>query len=961
MKHRQLLTPDPSSHIGILAETMGYGKTLICISTIVATRGHLPHMMEDPFIECDAESRGNSGARTLLEMAAAANARYCRPWTGVLHLATGRQMFEKYQNAYLSHRDKSASSRYSQRREQEASRLIISSATLVIVPPNLVTHWRQEIAKHVNEGALKILVVNNDAKLPPAKELATYDIVLFSKARFSNEITALNNLSLVRRRWSTIRPDEGAEQFSPLRQIYWLRVIVDEGHNFATQSQSLQIFRLLHVERRWIVSGTPSKGLYGVEVPLGAAETGEESSILESRRTGIIEQEKGNLEQLRAMLTEFLAVQPWSNHGQDSARWSVYMQPTELRYGPILRRTLQSLVVRHQPHDVEITLPPLSNKVVALEPTYYDKLTANLFIFLLTVNVIESEGRGEYMFLEKNKKHLVRLINNLRQAGFWWVGIKYSSVAETLKRAQDYIEEKGSAIAQDDLILLRQAIHYGELALDDTLWKAYTDAEQLGILVEDFPLHARQEWSLAPVHQDVSMLSLSQAVSVKEYVEKHHGSVEAFDGLPGQGLRHRIMTSHHDTPRKPKTKSELLKDTPPKSMHSKRKSGAAAAQEEGAEVHSDFRKTRIVATASAKLTYLLDRVQELEKTEKIIIFYEHQHFGDWIACGLELLNINHLLYGGDQKKRNESLSQFLHSEEIRVMVMDLKQASHGLHVACASRVFIVTPIWNPNVEGQAIKRAHRMSQTKPVFVETLVLKGTLEEKMLQRRKEMQTSSEGMKHAEDLLADRTMNDIIKQERFIELDESANSTKFAPLEHPCPLFKIPPASEHTMSISSSSHSTPRPRLEAMPGPRSAPPASRGRSVRFDIDNRARSAAVQTPATRSPAVQTPAIRSPAVQAPAPRSPAVRTPIGRSSAAQTSAVRSPRPVRPTFTSPAGISYDRPIVLSPSPSPSKRTAKPPPEFALPQARKRRRVAILDTEDPFVESSSSTTERPPPS
>lgn len=67
-------------------------------------------------------------------------------------------------------------------------------------------------------------------------------------------------------------------------------------------------------------------------------------------------------------------------------------------------------------------------------------------------------------------------------------------------------------------------------------------------------------------------------------------------------------------------------------------------------------------------------------------------------------------------------------------MMDLKQASTGLHCAAASRVYIITPIWRKEVEAQAIKRAHRIGQTREVFVETLVLKGTIEERLWRRRR-----------------------------------------------------------------------------------------------------------------------------------------------------------------------------------------------------------------------------------
>jgi hypothetical protein len=58
--------------------------------------------------------------------------------------------------------------------------------------------------------------------------------------------------------------------------------------------------------------------------------------------------------------------------------------------------------------------------------------------------------------------------------------------------------------------------------------------------------------------------------------------------------------------------------------------------------------------------------------------------------------------------------------------METKVAAHGLNVTAASRVFFLNACWQKTVERQAIKRAHRIGQTKEVFVETLVLKDTIE-------------------------------------------------------------------------------------------------------------------------------------------------------------------------------------------------------------------------------------------
>lgn len=43
--------------------------------------------------------------------------------------------------------------------------------------------------------------------------------------------------------------------------------------------------------------------------------------------------------------------------------------------------------------------------------------------------------------------------------------------------------------------------------------------------------------------------------------------------------------------------------------------------------------------------------------------------------------------------------------------------------------------WNPTVDQQAMDRAHRLGQTKQVTVYRLIVKGTIEEKILQRARE----------------------------------------------------------------------------------------------------------------------------------------------------------------------------------------------------------------------------------
>jgi SNF2 family DNA or RNA helicase len=55
----------------------------------------------------------------------------------------------------------------------------------------------------------------------------------------------------------------------------------------------------------------------------------------------------------------------------------------------------------------------------------------------------------------------------------------------------------------------------------------------------------------------------------------------------------------------------------------------------------------------------------------------------------------------------------------------------GLTLTEADYVFVLDPWWNPAVEAQAVDRAHRIGQQRPVIVYRMVSSGTIEEKVMQ--------------------------------------------------------------------------------------------------------------------------------------------------------------------------------------------------------------------------------------
>ncbi len=135
---------------------------------------------------------------------------------------------------------------------------------------------------------------------------------------------------------------------------------------------------------------------------------------------------------------------------------------------------------------------------------------------------------------------------------------------------------------------------------------------------------------------------------------------------------------------------------------------------------------------SAKLDALADLLPTLiEDGRRILLFSQFTSMLALIDERLEKLGIARITLTGDTPvpARQELVDRFQRGE-VPVFLISLKAGGTGLNLTSADTVVLYDPWWNPAVEDQAIDRAHRIGQDKPVFVYRLVAQGTVEERML---------------------------------------------------------------------------------------------------------------------------------------------------------------------------------------------------------------------------------------
>jgi superfamily II DNA or RNA helicase len=135
---------------------------------------------------------------------------------------------------------------------------------------------------------------------------------------------------------------------------------------------------------------------------------------------------------------------------------------------------------------------------------------------------------------------------------------------------------------------------------------------------------------------------------------------------------------------------------------------------------------------SAKLAALLDLTAELiANRHRALVFSQFTGHLDLVEAALKAEGVRLLRLDGSTpiKERARRVEAF-QSGEGELFLISLKAGGAGLNLTGADYVIHLDPWWNPAVEDQATDRAHRIGQTLPVTVYRLVLKDSIEEKIL---------------------------------------------------------------------------------------------------------------------------------------------------------------------------------------------------------------------------------------
>lgn len=217
-----------------------------------------------------------------------------------------------------------------------------------------------------------------------------------------------------------------------------------------------------------------------------------------------------------------------------------------------------------------------------------------------------------------------------------------------------------------------------------------------------------------------------------------------------------------------RTKSDVLLDLPPRTQtdlpvsmttrqaaiyEEARRNAVAALQKAGSSYlmtvlphltqlrrlacHPDLKSTAPDPAQSGKFEALAELLERVHESDSAALIFSQ--FTD-------VLNVTRVLLkrmgyaccyldGSTSAGKREAEVERFQAGGVRFFLISLRAGGVALTLTRADTVIHLDPWWNPAVEQQATDRAHRMGQTRPVFVYRLYSEGTIEERVFQMQQQ----------------------------------------------------------------------------------------------------------------------------------------------------------------------------------------------------------------------------------
>ncbi|GAA5861885.1 hypothetical protein JCM3774_001339 [Rhodotorula dairenensis] len=623
--------------------------------------------------------------------------------------------------------------------------IVVAATTLVVVPTDLVRQWEAQIQDHVEPHAVRYLVLRTAKdKFRSAVEMAKFDLILMSVARFSDAADAAE---------------------TSLRSVHWKRLVIDEGHVLSNGTRMRKLAQELRTESRWAVSGTPSTNLR-VTDDAGEAALFSTPAVAGGDRT--------DYDKLGQLFSRYLQHAAFPK--PDVLRKVIQAHVHDGGERPArLAQTFDRAIIRHHREMInrDIKLPDLTKTIVHIGMEDCERRIYNALVALFVSNAVTSQRVDvDYLFHPSKRPHLDTLTENVASATTFFGSQEFhQQISDARRFAREMLASRKSlAWTDEERCKEEQVVRVLDEVLADPA--AILTAGEPSIAFEVFGIPAELVSTFRGLGTEegsrgCALVPASELVRLRvDLKELRHADVKGWDD--DEDLVEELITFEEKRKRIDARPKNYKPDEDEQPLFKKRGKNDRV---ELAPLPDVFRNIQLGRTTSAKINHIIRELKRFPN-DKFIVFSSSRIdllFAN-LSEALDLLGIRHKIFAGGHAKGGDrgSTVQFFNTStaaECQVILVDAKLGGRGINLTAASRVIMLEPIWRPDLEVQAEKRAHRLGQKKPVHLQVLVVNSSFEDAMLTRRAQL-LPEDFTKRAKAPQQDAELRGLLQEARYLD---------------------------------------------------------------------------------------------------------------------------------------------------------------------------------------------------
>lgn len=556
--------------------------------------------------------------------------------------------------------------------------------TLLVAPLSAVSNWVTQIRDHLKPRTLSVCVFHGPSRTSDLDELSENDIVITTYSTIHSEIAG-----------------RGAKsgRNSPLRRMNMFRIVLDEAHTIRERNAAqTRAIISLHANRRWSVTGTP----------------------IQNRMDDFFS------------VTNFLQIYPYS----ERAAFAQHISGPVKSGNPSLtnlRVIVDSFTLRRVKD--RIKLPSRTERIVELPFSDKEKQLHEFFRSESQGMMNVLAGQNKVKMGGKMYHHVLKAMMILRQV---------SAHGKELLDVSDREKAKGHSV--NDAIDLEEAeSENASAAMDKQAYSMFDLMQQAPAPPQCHLCSEQLQESLTSSGEviprnPIAMLLPCWCVFCPDCFA---GYKLAFDSASDSGTESQIRCPSCDG----WSEMKYFAITPE----------GVASHEAGKEREREARKvgkhfgdyegphTKTLAL----INYLQETVEQSkelvgEPPIKSVVFSAWTSHLDLIEVALNNNNLSGFarLDGSmSLAARTRALERFATNDSVTILLATIGAGGVGLNLTAASQVFIMEPQYNPAAVAQAVDRVHRLGQTRPVRIYQLIMKDSIEVKIMALAKKKQEQAD----------------------------------------------------------------------------------------------------------------------------------------------------------------------------------------------------------------------------